>query len=258
MCVFGRPIKDFIPVLPARYEPHPTWKDTLAAREEALRNRHMRAAERWTEHTRVLPPLVVGDYVRIQNQTGRFPKKWDKTGRVIEVKQHDQYVVRVDGSGRSTLRNRKFLRKYEPVRPHAEKRLISDDMKELLQFRNSQGPMKDAQVIDPHKNVEEGTGFKGDSYNEGGTPLALSIMPDIEDGNLPRSPMPVDQSVHVPEQRELEEINPDIEIRETQAKRNSLTEQDLQGDKKSTKTRPNGPPLALRRLLDFNKKGLKE
>ena len=70
--------------------------------------------------------------------------------------------------------------------------------------------------------------------------------------------MPVDQSVPVPEQRELEEINPEIEIRETQAKRNSLTEQDLQGDKKSTKTRQKGPPLALRRLLDFNKKDLKE
>ena len=43
--------------------------------------------------------------------------------------------------------------------------------------------------------------------------------------------MPVDQSVPVPEQRELEEINPEIEIRETQAKRNSLTEQYLRGEK---------------------------
>ncbi|KAK3752546.1 hypothetical protein QZH41_003484, partial [Actinostola sp. cb2023] len=45
-CVFGRPIKDFIPILPGRYKPHPTWSDTLAAREEALRNRHIKAAER--------------------------------------------------------------------------------------------------------------------------------------------------------------------------------------------------------------------
>ena len=41
-CVFGRPIKDFIPILPSHYIPHPTWSDTLAAREEALRNRHMK------------------------------------------------------------------------------------------------------------------------------------------------------------------------------------------------------------------------
>ncbi|XP_032233654.1 uncharacterized protein K02A2.6-like [Nematostella vectensis] len=71
-CVFGRPIKDFIPILPGRYLPHPTWRDTLALRE-ALRNRHMQASERWAEHTKRLPPLVVGNHVRIQNQTGPNP-----------------------------------------------------------------------------------------------------------------------------------------------------------------------------------------
>ena len=45
-CVFGHPIKDFIPILPGRYQPHPTWRDTLATREEAIRNRHMKLAER--------------------------------------------------------------------------------------------------------------------------------------------------------------------------------------------------------------------
>ena len=114
-CIFGRPIRDFIPIHPGRYEPHPTWKETLLAREEALRNRHMRMAERLTEHTKILPPLKVGDKVRIQNQTGPHPTKWDKTGAVIEVRQFDQYLVKIDGSGRATLRNRKFLRKYVPA-----------------------------------------------------------------------------------------------------------------------------------------------
>ena len=117
LCIFGRQIRDFIPILPGKYKPHSTWKSTLAAREEALRNRHMRGAERWSEHTKKLPPLVVGDLVRIQNQTGQYPLKWDKTGKVIEVRQYNQYVVKVDGSGRVTLRNRKFLRKYTPVHP---------------------------------------------------------------------------------------------------------------------------------------------
>ena len=53
----------------------------------------------------------------IQNQTGPHPTKWNKTGVVVEVKQHDQYLVRVDGSNRLTLRNRKFLRKYTPLHP---------------------------------------------------------------------------------------------------------------------------------------------
>ena len=119
MCIFGRPIRDFIPIHPGKYQPHTTWRETLLSREEALRNRHMRTAERLSEHTRPLPPLVVGDCVRIQNQTGPYPTKWDKTGTVVEVRQFDQYVVRVDGSGRVTLRNRKFLRKYVPVMPRA-------------------------------------------------------------------------------------------------------------------------------------------
>ncbi|KAL8583504.1 hypothetical protein ACOMHN_056314 [Nucella lapillus] len=87
----------------------------MARREEALRHRHMKCAERLSEHTRPLTPLVVGDKVRIQNQTGPHPLKWDKTGTVIEVRQFDQYVIRVDGSRRVTARNRKFLRKYIPA-----------------------------------------------------------------------------------------------------------------------------------------------
>ena len=87
LCIFGRPIKDFILILPCRYQPHSTWPDTLATREEVLRNRHMRTAERWTEHTRRLPQLAVGDHVRIRNQVGPHPTKCDKNRSVIEVHQ---------------------------------------------------------------------------------------------------------------------------------------------------------------------------
>ena len=117
--VFGRPIRDFIPIPPGQYRPHPTWRDTLDKREEALRNRHMREAEKWTEHTKRLPPLTVGDKVRIQNQMGPHKNKWDNTGSVVEVRQFDQYVIKVDGSGRMTVRNRRFLRKYIPAQTPA-------------------------------------------------------------------------------------------------------------------------------------------
>jgi len=127
-CVFGRPIRDFIPILPGRYQPHNTWQETLAAQEEALRNRHMRAAERWSEHTRRLLSIVIGDHVRLQNQTGPHPLKWDKTGVIIEVCQFDQYMIKIDGSGRVTLRNRKFLRKYTPVKVRPPIRTIHDDI----------------------------------------------------------------------------------------------------------------------------------
>ena len=129
MIVFGRPIRDFIPILPGRYQPHNTWEETLTAREEALRNHHMRAHKRWSEHTKRLPPLQAGDHVHIQNQIGNFPKRWNKTGTIIEVRQFDQYVIKVDGSGQVTLRNRKFLRKYLPVITRAKPRSILDDLR---------------------------------------------------------------------------------------------------------------------------------
>ena len=130
-CVFGRPIKDFIPILPGRFQPHPTWSDTLATREEALRNRHMKAAERWSEHTKRLPSLTVGDHLRIQNQTGTNPTKWDKTGRVIEDCQFDQYVIRIDGCGMMTTHNHKFLRKYLPMQTTPPRLTIDNDLRHL-------------------------------------------------------------------------------------------------------------------------------
>ena len=66
--------------------------------------------------TQQLPPLQVAGDVRIQNQIGPNPHKWDKTGLVIKVKQFKQYLIRVDRSVRVTLRNLKFLRKFSCVR----------------------------------------------------------------------------------------------------------------------------------------------
>ena len=129
MCLFGRNIRDFIPILPGKYKPHESWEETLRAREEALRSRHVRHHEYWSEHTRELAPLAIGDKVHIQNQTGLHPKKWDKSGLVVDTKGYNQYVVRVDGSGRITLRNRKFLRKYMPVCTPRRTITIDDDRK---------------------------------------------------------------------------------------------------------------------------------
>jgi hypothetical protein len=52
--------------------------------------------------------------VFIQNLVGNQPRRWERTGVVIEVRQFHQYVVRVDGTGRVTLRNRQHLRKFSP------------------------------------------------------------------------------------------------------------------------------------------------
>lgn len=84
---FGRPVKDFIRIILGCYKLHPTWQDILQDREQGLRYRHMGMAERLLEHTRHLPPLKVGDHVRIQNQVGHYNRKWDKTRVIVEVRQ---------------------------------------------------------------------------------------------------------------------------------------------------------------------------
>ena len=64
---------------------------------------------------RAMEPLICGDAVQIQNQKGNRPLKWYATGVVVECLANRQYSVLVDGSRRVTLRNRKFLRKIDPV-----------------------------------------------------------------------------------------------------------------------------------------------
>ena len=103
-----------IPIPVGRYTPHETWRELMEHREKAMAHRHQLGHERWSEHVAKLPALKIGDKVFVQNQVGNHPRHWGKTGTVVEVLQHDQYRVRVDGSGRVTLRNRKYLRKYVP------------------------------------------------------------------------------------------------------------------------------------------------
>ena len=115
MLLFGRPVRDMIPTPIGSFSLHQSWKELLHHRERALKERICRGHEAWSEHTRPLPPLKVGDKCYVQNQTGNHPRRFDKTGMVVEVLQFDQYRLKMDGSGRITLRNRGFLRKYEPL-----------------------------------------------------------------------------------------------------------------------------------------------
>ena len=67
-----------------------------------------------SEHTKMLIPLTLGQVVLVQNQSGNNPLRWDKSGQIVEVLPYDQYRVKMDGTGRSSLRNRKFLRAITP------------------------------------------------------------------------------------------------------------------------------------------------
>lgn len=118
--LLGRNLKDSLPFIRKDVMSYNNpqisnlWRETWSKKEDALRSRYVKTMENLNEHSKSLPSLKCGDRVLIQNQCGHFPNKWGKSGVIVEVKDFHQYVVKVDGSGRLTLRNRQFLRRYQP------------------------------------------------------------------------------------------------------------------------------------------------
>ena len=119
--IFNRKLRGLLPMSPFKdvgkfdcQEVDPVWKDAWELKELALRKRAVKSMERLGEHSRNLKSLTTGDHVFIQNQSGRNKTKWEKSGQVMERKEHNQYLVRVDGTGRITARNRRFLRRFDP------------------------------------------------------------------------------------------------------------------------------------------------
>jgi len=115
--LFGHQLRDaftFLNRSPKFENPaiQPIWREAWAAKENALRTRFARSVEKLNSHARQLPQLEPGERVFIQNQHGPHPNKWDRSGVVLESLGHDQYSVKVDGTGRVTIRNRRFLRHY--------------------------------------------------------------------------------------------------------------------------------------------------
>ena len=115
--VFGRPLRDAFSFINHQNKfdnPHvrPVWREAWAAKENALRARFIKSMENCPSSSHMLPTLSLGQHVFVQNQTGVHPNKWDRSGTIVEIKPHDQYVVKMDGSNRLSLRNRRFLRHF--------------------------------------------------------------------------------------------------------------------------------------------------
>ena len=120
--LLGRQLKDFLPSKPNHLPPlsshkdlSATWQNVAEWRELALAKRSAKDQENLSEHVKDHAPLALGDHVMVQNQVGNNPKRWEKRGVIVNVLPNRQYQVRLDGSRRLTLRNRKFLRKFSPI-----------------------------------------------------------------------------------------------------------------------------------------------
>ena len=120
--LFNRKLRGTLPLSPFRNsskfdckEVDPVWREAWELKEKALKARAIKSEERLSEHSRPLKSLKTGDRVFVQNQTGKNFNKWEKSGTIVESAANDQYHVRLDGTGRVTPRNRRFLRQFEPI-----------------------------------------------------------------------------------------------------------------------------------------------
>lgn len=119
--LFGRTLKDSLPRLDKSHmifdngQIHEQWHQAWAAKESALKSRLVRNCEKLHANSKEFEPLREGDSVFIQNQdlATKRSTKWDKQGTVVATGDYDQYLIRTAGTGRLTLRNRRFLRRFQ-------------------------------------------------------------------------------------------------------------------------------------------------
>ena len=104
----GRELRDTIPLPTERYKVNPHWAYILRERERTMAANNDAIKIKHDANSRELYQLNVGDPVLCQNTKTR---KWDRSGVVFEVGKHRQYTIRMDGSSRLSLRNRKHLQR---------------------------------------------------------------------------------------------------------------------------------------------------
>ena len=112
-----RQLRDCLPAHPILYKPHKEWVRAGHQREQLLAQRNRKLISEYNSKAHTLTPLGVGDLVIVQNLV---TKKWDRIGYVVERLPNRQYNIRMQGSGRVSLRNRRFLKKTQAANSHQE------------------------------------------------------------------------------------------------------------------------------------------
>ncbi len=104
--MLGRSIRDSVPQPRSSYKVSSQWEKFLRLREKSM-SRSSTALSEKNAGRPTHSELAVGTEVLVQNSD---TKKWDRSGLVVEVCPNRQYQVRIEGSGRISLRNRIHLR----------------------------------------------------------------------------------------------------------------------------------------------------
>ena len=198
--IFGRPIRDSLSFVNhlekySNENIRPIWREAWASKEKALRVRFAKSTEALNEHSRPLPKLNIGDKCFVQNQSGNHPTKWDRTGTVVETGDHEQYMVKIDGSGRITRRNRQFLRSFKPASMVIEKAPTGQSWEPTCggetepsagdQTQHPAPPSPPPLIRPDHDVVNPAEPYP---WNEGDTNMQASEPPIVNDQDPPRAP----------------------------------------------------------------------
>ena len=181
--LFGRQLRDGLPQLDKSKmihknpQLHEQWHQGWAAKESAIRSRLVRSCERLEANSRELEPLREGDSVFVQNQdpgTSRS-KKWDRQGIIVATGDNDQYLVRIAGSGRLTLRNRRFLRRFQERSQSTNHKAVQP----MSRFNDE--PVDQHNPTSPFPNPSPPDDIPASDMNAGGSPMCIPSETD-DDG----------------------------------------------------------------------------
>ena len=199
--LFHRNLKDSIPSHPSHYHLHKDWIISAEKRELQFAERNKAIATRYNEHTRSLNELSTGTYVLIQGKN----RKWNKQGEIVECLDNRQYRIKVKGSGRITLRNRRFIKPCSIIQPHA----------------------------------------------------LTTAIPQLRNHQLKHQQIPINISLHTHPAHDEHELTELSDSGSVQPNRNEHTDtaDTMQPAVEVTQQKP---PLAIRKLMTFNKPGLRE
>ena len=117
--IFGRILRDFLPLQPGKFVPRKEWRIAADTRAAAYSKRIMDKSRALAQNSRQLSQLEPGQHVMVQdqNKASKTHKQWNRTGVVVSVGEYNDYYVRLHGSRLLTKRNRQFLK---PITPYEE------------------------------------------------------------------------------------------------------------------------------------------
>ena len=104
----GRDLRDSLPLPREQYKISSHWAHHIRKREVSMNNSNTHIKELYDKHSKTLNDLNLGDNVPCQNTRNN---KWDREGIIIQKHLNRQYTVKMKGSGRVSLRNRKHFKK---------------------------------------------------------------------------------------------------------------------------------------------------